>query len=140
MKTTHQKQYAEWLEGMNYNYTATIRSIYPLTQTKLDRYSNTLLKLNPNIENIYSVIEPDTDPYSKAQDLEESYITKKHTTGNHAHLLIKTCRPQPYLTSTTNAYRPPYTIPYYEEIRDLKKITNYIVKYQTENNYNINIR
>jgi len=140
MTTTHQKQYAEWLEGMNYNYTATIRSIYPLTQTKLEVYINTLLKLNPNIENIYSVIEPDTDPYSKAQDHKESYITKKHTTGNHAHLLIKTCRPQPYLTSTTTTYRPPYTIPYYEEIRDLKKITNYIVKYQTDSNYNISIR
>ena len=72
MTTTHQKQYAEWLEGMNYNYTATIRSIYPLTQAKIDRYSNILLKLNPNIQNIYSVIEPDTDPYSKAPELIES--------------------------------------------------------------------
>ena len=140
MTTTHQKQYAEWLEGMNYNYTATIRSIYPLTQAKIDRYSNTLLKLNPNIENIYSVIEPDRDPYSKAQELIESYRTTTHITGNHAHLLIKTTKPLPNITSTTTTYRPPYTIPYYEEIRDLHKITNYIVKYQTENNYNISIR
>ena len=140
MTTTHQKQYAEWLEGMNYNYTATIRSIYPLTQAKIDGYSNTLLKLNPNIENIDSVVEPDTDPYSKAQDHKESYITEKQSIGNHAHLLIKTTKPQPNITSTTNSYRPPYTIPYYEEIRDLHKITNYLVKYQTENNYNISIR
>ena len=140
MTTTQQKQYAVGLEGMNYNYTATIRSIYPLTNNKLDGYSNTLLQLNPNIEIIYYTIEPDTDPYGKAQELNESYITQKQSTGNHAHLLIKTRKPQPYLTSTTNTYRPPYTIPYYEEIRDLKRITNYMVKYQTESNYNIIVR
>lgn len=136
MTTTNKKHYAKWLEGMNYNYTATIRSVYPLTQIKLENYSQVLLNLNPDIQNIYSVIEPDTDPYSKAQEHKESYITATTSKENHAHLLIKNVGTQEYLNTRT-FNRKAFTIPYYEEINDLQAISNYIVKYQTEDNYNI---
>ena len=139
MTTTNKKHYAKWLEGMNYNYTATIRSVYPLTQVKLENYSQILLNLNPDIQNIYSVIEPDTDPYSKAQEHKESYITTRTSTGNHAHLLLKIARPQKYLNTRT-LNRLSFTVPYYDEIRNLQQISGYIVKYQTENNYNILLR
>lgn len=139
MTTTNKKHYVKWLEGMNYNYTATIRSVYPLTQIKLENYSQVLLNLNPDIQNIYSVIEPDTDPYSKAQEHKESYITTRTSTGNHAHLLLKISRTQKYLNTRT-LNRLSFTVPYYDEIRNLQQISGYLVKYQTENNYNILLR
>ena len=137
VSTQTKQQYAEWLQGLGFTHTATIRSVYPLTQMKMDKYLNSILKNNRNIDYIYSVIEPDTDPYSKAQEHKESYITSKTSTGNHSHLLIRSNRISLQLKAPKNT---PYTIPYYDEVEDLHRITNYLVKYQTENNYNLHIR
>ena len=137
VSTQTKQQYAEWLQGIGFTHTATIRSVYPLTQMKMDKYLNSILKNNRNIDYIYSVIEPDTDPYSKAQDNKESYITTKTSTGNHAHLLLRYDNVSQQLKAPKNT---PYTIPYYDKVEDLHRITNYLVKYQTENNYNLHIK
>lgn len=135
--TTAQKQdYSVWLKDLRFTHTATIRSIYPLTQNKMDKYINGIISKNKNIDSIYSVIEPDRDPYSKAQDITESYRTTSSSTGNHAHLLIKWKRPQAELIPRHYLNNLPYTIPYYETIDDIDAMTKYIVKHQTPNNYN----
>ena len=137
MTTTQKYQYADWLKGIGFNYTATLRSPFSLTQAKMDKYTNVLLKQNKDIETIYYTIEKDSDPYSKAQDIQESYRTEQTSTGNHAHLLIKTKNNRKVELVNNNLYRQPYTIPYYDEVNDLNAISHYIVKQQTEDNYNI---
>lgn len=140
MTTTQKHQYAEWLKGIGFNYTATLRSPFSLTQAKMDKYTNVLLKQNKDIETIYYTIEKDSDPYSIAQDIQESYRTTRTSTGNHAHLLIKTKNNRKAELVNNNLYRQPYTIPYYEEVKDLHAISHYIVKDLKEDNYNIIIK
>ena len=59
MTTAQKASYAVWLKDSGFTHTATIRSVYPLTQCKMERYINGMISNNRYIDSIYSVIEPE---------------------------------------------------------------------------------
>ena len=122
---------------IGFSYTATLRSPFSLKQIKMDKHLNSIQNKNDDIECVFSVIEADSDPYGRAHEHMESYRTTTTAKRNHSHLLIRSNSPKNELLPKSYLRKAPYTIPYYEEIRDLHRITNYFVKHQKKDNYNI---
>ena len=120
------KAFKNYLLNSNvWNYSATIRSSFKLSDFKLEKYCSNIISWNPSIKAIIYVLEQDSDPYS-TDSMGECYYTNYIYDGNHAHLIINTEgheieRPIPARFN----HKLPYFIPYWEKIKGIKNYIKY---------------
>lgn len=128
MKATT-SDWSNWLTNcFKFNYAGTIRSRFPLTPVKMEKYCNLIKKSNPVIDKIFWVIEKDEDPYStdRIGENEAANETRLVKTGNHAHLIVETKGGRILKDPNLRLYgKLPFYIPYWMPIKSLKQYMKY---------------